>query len=387
MFTVSAAAIGHIRSLIEAGNIELSADVGPERDADAPVLAQDGDSQLRVIREGKVVAADIRKAADQKDDPLLAAAGRVLVEALERADPAGHMQPIQLEENVTALKRDRPFFARALGTAFDMHNDASTGDVIINLYDEIGFFGVSAQAFRQQLDQANGANLVLRINSPGGDVFDGIAMYNDLVSYPGNVRVEITGLAASAASLIAMAGRKIAIGENAFMMIHNAWGVVMGDRHRMTDAATLLGKIDGVLARTYARRTGIGIRQVQQMLDDETWLTGQEAKDQKFADEIIAQRKESAQAKFDLSVFNKVPDILRGDANQSIEPEIKTLRDLERVFTSLGGTRNKGRALMNSARSLLMPPTRDAGTGQPSGVNYDAIAAQMREIANRISKR
>ena len=117
----------------------------------------------------------------------------------------------------------------------------------IDLYDEIGMFGVTAKDFRERLKATNGGDILLRINSPGGDVFDGIAIYNDLLAHPGSVTVHITGVAASAASIIAMAGRKIVMSENAFQMIHNAWGIAIGDRHTHADAAALLGKIDSAL--------------------------------------------------------------------------------------------------------------------------------------------
>src|SRR4051812_40894455 len=104
-------------------------------------------------------------------------------------------------------QRDR-FFARSVGTNFDASlNGAATE---IDLYDEIGVWGVTARDFRNKLKDTTG-NIVLRINSPGGSVTDGVAIYNDLLAHKGDVRVEITGVAASIASIIAMAGSEVAI--------------------------------------------------------------------------------------------------------------------------------------------------------------------------------
>src|SRR5690606_33646296 len=125
--------------------------------------------------------------------------------------------PMDLIE-IEAPKGERrgPFFARSRGTVFDVRAAADKKAPVteIDLYDEIGFWGVNAKEFRARLKDAG--DVVLRINSPGGDVFDGLAIYNDLLQHPGNVRVEITGLAASIASIIAMAGDEVVIAPNAF---------------------------------------------------------------------------------------------------------------------------------------------------------------------------
>jgi ATP-dependent Clp protease, protease subunit len=129
--------------------------------------------------------------------------------------------PIVLTGTPSSNQR-RPYFAKARGQTFAA--TYADGSTIIDLFDEIGAYGVSAKDFRAQLNNVTG-NIILRINSAGGDVFDGLAIFNSLIGHDGHVRIEVTGVAASAASIIAMAGDEIAIAENAFIMVHNAWGV------------------------------------------------------------------------------------------------------------------------------------------------------------------
>lgn len=199
----------------------------------------------------------------------------------------------------------------------------------INLYDEIGgWFGINAKQFREMLDGITTPNIILNINSPGGDVFDGIAIYNDLLAHKSYVVVRVTGLAASAASIIAMAGDKVEIAENAFFMIHNAWSVAVGDARVMSARANLLKKIDAGLAETYAARTGGDVDDIKEQMDEETWLTASEAIEQGFADSTFnTDDSEEAEAKaaFDLSPFKNVPKALQPrrmtKSKQKTEPE------------------------------------------------------------------
>lgn len=273
----------------------------------------------------------------------------------------------------TAERRDR-FFARSTGTAFDIR--ASDGAMEIDLYDEVGFWGVNAKDFRARLKDAG--DVVLRINSPGGDVFDGLAIFNDLVAHKGRVRVEVTGIAASIASIIAMAGDEIAIADNAFFMIHNAWTIGVGNRHDFNDLSGTLAKIDDALARTYASRTGTGIRTIKQMMDDETWLTAKEAKDLKFATESLT--ASDAKAKFDLSVFASVPESLEWPSND--DDATPTKRDLERALTrDAGWSRSRARAAMQALETETDDTMRDAGE-----VDLTSLAEAVRAVSANLKQ-
>lgn len=263
------------------------------------------------------------------------------------------MDKIDVGAPLAGERRDR-FFARSVGTKFEAKAEA--GGTVIDLYDEIGYWGTDARSFRAKLQDATG-DITLRINSPGGDVFDGIAIYNDLLAYDGKVKVEVVGLAASIASIIAMAGDEIVIADNAMFMIHNAWTYGVGNRHNFADLGATLTKIDDALARTYAARTTTGIRAIKQMMDDETWLTAKEAKDAGFATTIGV--KQEPKAKFDLSVYGAVPDALNWRDDADATP---TKRDLERALTQdAGWSRSKARAALRAADESDDEPLQDAG--------------------------
>lgn len=158
----------------------------------------------------------------------------------------------------------------------------------ISIYDEIGFWGVSAASFAQDLKDCgnNLKQINLHIHSPGGDVFDGIAIYNLLKNHPANVTVYIDGLAASMASVIAMAGNEVIMPENAMMMIHKPWGIQGGDAEDMRKYADLLDKVENTLIPAYASKTGKTPEELAEMLSAETWLNGKECVEQGFADKL-----------------------------------------------------------------------------------------------------
>ena len=261
--------------------------------------------------------------------------------------------PIQMPEG---LKRStRAFFNRAAGRMFQAKG---SGDVVeIDLYDEIGGWGVTADAFRRELRSVSAKNITLRVNSPGGDVFDGIAMHNDLAEHPARVRVEVSGLAASAASLIAMAGDEIAVASNAFMMVHNAWGVAIGNRHEFAEMIELLEQVDGALAQTYAARTEMDIGAVEALMDAETWLNADDAVDSGFADEVIG--SSDVEARFDLSQFKNVPKSVPRLGAMSSQP--RTVRDHERCLRDAGYSRSNAKQIASMICKDLRSDLRDAG--------------------------
>ena len=158
----------------------------------------------------------------------------------------------------------------------------------ISIYDEIGFWGVTAQRFAKDL-KALGDNLKqinLHIHSPGGDVFDGIAIYNLMKNHPANKTVYIDGLAASMASVIAMVGDTVIMPENAMMMIHKPWGIQGGDAEDMRKYADLLDKVENTLIPAYAAKTGKTPEELAEMLSEETWLNAKECVEHGFADKL-----------------------------------------------------------------------------------------------------
>lgn len=159
------------------------------------------------------------------------------------------------------------------------------------IYSDIGesFFGdsVSAISVKAQLDKMPAGDLSVRINSPGGSVFDGFAIYNLIKQYKGTVTVYVDGLAASAASVVAMAGEKIIMADNALMMIHDPWAMSMGTAEEMRQTASLLDKIKDSIVGTYVSRTGLDAADVAAMMEAETWMNVAEAKEKGFATDSV----------------------------------------------------------------------------------------------------
>lgn len=186
----------------------------------------------------------------------------------------------------------------------------------ISIFDEIGFFGVSAKQFIGDLKAIDAKTIKLAINSPGGSVFDALAMYNALRQHPANVEVTVLGVAASAASLVAMAGDTIVMPENAFMMIHNPLNFAYGNADELREMADVLDKIGASLVATYANRTGLPEDEIKALLDAETWLNAEEAVLKGFADELQPALKVAAS--FDME---RLPDNVRAAIEPPPAPE------------------------------------------------------------------
>ncbi len=186
----------------------------------------------------------------------------------------------------------------------------------ISIFDEIGFWGVTAKQFIGDLKAIDAKTIKLAINSPGGSVFDALAMYNALRQHPANVEVTVLGVAASAASLVAMAGDTIIMPENAFMMIHNPLNFAYGNADELRDMADVLDKIGASLVATYANRTGLPEAEIKALLDAETWLNAKEAVLKGFADELQPALKVAAS--FDME---RLPDNVRAAIEPPPAPE------------------------------------------------------------------
>ncbi|MFN6996940.1 MAG: head maturation protease, ClpP-related [Aquincola tertiaricarbonis] len=186
------------------------------------------------------------------------------------------------------------------------------------IYDTIGadFFGdgITAKSVSDALkDFRPGAALDVYINSPGGSVFDGVAIYNQLMRWNGKKVVHIDGLAASIASVIAMAGDEIRIAENGLMMIHKAWGFCMGNDDDMLKYAASLKKVSDTISTTYVGRTKSDAKQIETWMAAETWMNADEAVERGFADVKTGEKAMKAEFAM-LAKFSKVPEQLKRQA-------------------------------------------------------------------------
>ncbi|MFC9769759.1 head maturation protease, ClpP-related, partial [Rhodococcus jostii] len=177
------------------------------------------------------------------------------------------------------------------------------------IYDEIGWYGVTADTFVKDLKALGGDEIVVRINSPGGDVYDGIAILNALRGHKATITTVVDGLAASAASFIAMAGDQIVMRRNSELMIHDSWGMCVGNAEDMHTMAADLDRVSNNIASIYADRAGGTTEGWRQVMRTETWYSAQEAVDAGLADRVDTPPDDDdtagpdAKASFDLSIF------------------------------------------------------------------------------------
>ncbi|MFA5593221.1 MAG: head maturation protease, ClpP-related [Micavibrio sp.] len=184
-------------------------------------------------------------------------------------------------------------------------------EATIWLYDVIGesaWGGIGAAQFVKDLAAISAPVIHLRINSPGGDVFDARAMVTAIKQHPAQIITHIDGLAASAASYIALAGDAVEMSDGAFLMIHNSWGLVIGNRHDLLDMAATLEKIDASILADYHEKTGNDKAQIADWMDRETWFTAQEALDARFVDRLAVSEEKQAQQRWDVSAYVHPPD-------------------------------------------------------------------------------
>ena len=224
-----------------------------------------------------------------------------------------------------------------------------TNEATLYLYDEIGFWGIDAKQFVDDLNGIDADTIHLRINSPGGDVFAAKAMQTALKQHKAKIITHVDGLAASAASVVAMAGDEIEMVDGGFLMIHKALSFfdVLGyfNDDALTDLVgemekekVLLGKVDDSIAADYAKRTGQKTDDIKNKMMDETWFTAKEALEYGMIDRVYD--GEPVENKYDLSIYDKAPDGLR---REHAEP---TKREIEKALRDVGCSHKAAKAMI-----------------------------------------
>lgn len=212
------------------------------------------------------------------------------------------------------------------------------GESTLDIFGDIGtWYGMDELTFKNQLDQCQGNTLNVRINSCGGDVFTGQNIYNMLKQSGKHIKVIINGLAASIASVIAMAGDEIEMPKNSMMMIHNpmTWGD--GNANDFRKQADVLDKIALTIQNVYVDKTGLSTSEIKEMMDEETWLTAEEAKEKGFCTQITednANIKASTHSKF-LNSFRYVPRQIQNQNYIEIKDKDRD-KDIEELKVEIG---------------------------------------------------
>jgi ATP-dependent protease ClpP protease subunit len=239
----------------------------------------------------------------------------------------------------------------------------ATGDNVITMFDTIGedFWtggGVTAKKVAAQLRAIGDRPVEVQINSFGGDMFEGIAIYNVLREHPQDITIKVMGMAASAASIIVMAGNTVEIGAASFLMIHNCWIVAMGNRHDLVAAAEWLEPFDAAMRDVYAARTEQKPDVVAGWLDAETFMSGSQAIDRGFADALLP-----------------ADQMTVDEGTKAADRKVNDLRAMELTLLATGHTRTEARARINKIKGAVTPgaggdldhPTPDAGARELAG--------------------
>lgn len=214
----------------------------------------------------------------------------------------------------------------------------------ISVYDVIGYDywtgdGVTAKRVAAALRQMGKGPVTVNVNSPGGDMFEGLAIYNLLREHDGEVTVKVLGLAASAASIIAMAGDTVQIARAGFLMIHNAWVLAAGNRHDLREYADTLEPFDRAMADIYAARTGEDAAAMAKLMDAETWIGGSDAIEQGFADELLpSDQVEKKNGKASAAAVRRVESALRAAGL----PKSEALKLISELKSSAGDPAGSG---------------------------------------------
>lgn len=215
---------------------------------------------------------------------------------------------------------------------YSINAKQTDGFVDVYLYDEVGSYGVSAKDFVNDIKLLKGKDIYLHVNCVGGEVFDGMAIYNTLKKYKGKVIAYIEGIAASMGSIIPLAADEIIMSENSLYMIHNAWGGAMGEASDMRKTAALLDKLSSEIANIYSKKTGYPVSEIKDMMDEETWFNSEEALQYGFIDRVSD--AVMVAAKYDISNFkNKTQKQIVNQLNNNKKSK-KMTEDLKSWFSA-----------------------------------------------------
>lgn len=261
-------------------------------------------------------------------------------------------------------------------------NAVSDDEADILLYGYIGWPFNEAGEFVRALSSLKQSNITIRINSPGGDVWDANAIHNAIKAHPSKPVTRIESLAASAASYIAIAGSQRQAYKNTTMMIHEPMVGMYGNQYELRETADILEQISGQMIDMYADNTNVGKRELKDMMKVETWMNAKVMKEKGFIDTIIEAGK-PVKAEFDLSIFANLPDEFQGEGHK--EP---TEREIERLLRDGGVSNKKAKAILAGCRKaeaiadepVVDPPIVPPTIVPPQNHDSEIIAALKNNI-------
>lgn len=238
------------------------------------------------------------------------------------------------------------------------------GETEITIMEDIGFFGITAKDFKRDIAALGESEpLHVHINSDGGEMMEGNEIYNILLAHKGKVRVSIGAIAASMASVIAMAGDEVSIADNGFFMIHNPWTIAMGDAEDLEKSVEILNNLKDTIIKAYSRHTSLSDKEISDLMDEETWMTSEEALADGFVDSIDNKVEEGEEAvDFDLSKF-------LNSANFLSRLKVEHLKRSGNSSRQLSRNRQTGKVTLADLQEALVeqPPSSDGRVEPPEG--------------------
>jgi len=208
----------------------------------------------------------------------------------------------------------------------------------VMIYDIIGYPWNDAGELVRALAGITSKEILVRISSPGGDIFDSLSIFNALSSHKSKIITRNEALAASAASILMLAGKERQAYKSSMAMIHEPWAVMIGNQHEVREMADVLGKITDNMIDIYAGNTNIGKREWKEMMaKGETWWNAKEMKENGFINTILDGKP--VKAEFDLSIFANLPEEFKEDKEL-------TERDAEKILRDAGFSRHKAKAVL-----------------------------------------
>lgn len=287
--------------------------------------------------------------------------------------------PLWNNEALEALKASTPADARFLlpesvKSRWNPDIQAANSDdaATINIYDVIGEDtwtgqGMTGKIVSGILRKNKGQDITVNINSGGGNFFEGLAIYNLLKEHDGEVTINVVGMAASAAGVIAMAGDNIKVAEAGFLMVHNAWNCVCGNKHVMREMADTLDTFDASMISLFSKKTGIDAKEITAMLDAETWIAGPDAVAQGFAtgllDSDAIEGGDKAEAKYSAA-----------------------LKEIDTAMAKGGKSRTERRALLKDLTAGTPSAAASKEPITPSANHQNHVGEAFSALHNTLSK-
>ncbi len=256
----------------------------------------------------------------------------------------------------------------------------------VHIYDEIGVHGITAKSFLEDLKKLKGKDVTVHINSTGGDVFQGQAIYTALKNYSGKVTVKIEGLAASMATIIALAADRVEMTSNSLFMIHSPMSNVFGNKAQMRKQINALEKVETTMLSVYKAKTNISEDDIEQMMARETWLSAHEALELGFVDEVLGAVK--VVARYDLSGYqNKTPEEILNTLNidnhkkeSTMSEDLKTwfvgqISDLKQMIVGKAEEQQP-----EAAAEVAPEETQEQPQEASTDVNVEELKAQLESL-------